>query len=282
MHINKEDVEKEKKEIEPLTIKDIYNFFRIKLSVSEALPFFIGVVLANKSIIFQPFRFLKISIAFLPVLLVSISGTLLNDYRDYEDDLENPKKAEKPLITGKIDKETAFKFAILFIVISFIISLLFKNIRYFILVLCGICLSISYYFLKEKVPFDLLIDTFLLPLPMLAGWYISTKNSFPTPLLFALLILCVDIYLHGALWDFDIDNTSTVKTIGKPTSWLCLTLTIILFCVVLPNEMIISKIAMLLLNILFIHFMKNKKWNYYTYTLLLFGLVFFIDIIIHF
>ena len=282
MDVNKGNIEKKKKEIEPLTIRNIFDFFRLKLSVAEALPFFIGLILADKSIIFHPFKLLKIGIAFIPVLLISISGTLLNDYRDYEEDLKNPKKAEKPLITGKIDKETAFKFAILFIVISFIISLLFKNIRYFILVLCGICLSISYYFLKEKVPFDLLIDTFLLPLPMLAGWYFIKEDPFPSPLLFALLILCIDIYIHGALWDYEIDNISTLKTIGKPASWLCLVLTIILFCIVLPNKMIISKMAMILLNLSFIYFMRNKKWNYYTYALILFGLVFFVNVIIHF
>ena len=275
-------VEEKKETKEKLSIRDIYEFFRLKLSVSQTLPFFVGAILADKSIIFQPFKLLKTIISFFPMLLVSISGTLLNDYRDYENDLKNSKKAQKPLIQGKIDKESVFKFAILFITVSFIISLIFKNVRYFILVLCGIGLSIGYYFLKEVVPFDLIIDAFLLPVPILAGWYFVTKNPFPSSLLFALLILCINIYIHGALWDYEIDDISTLKTIGKPTSWFCLALTIILFCIVLPNKMIVSKIAMLLLNILFIHFMKNKKWDYYTNSLVCFGVVFFVNIIIHF
>ena len=65
-------------------------------------------------------------------------------------------------------------------------------------------------------------------------------------------------------------------------SWGCLVLTIILFWVVLPNKMIVSKISMVIFNILFIYFLKNKKWNYYTFTLLLFGIVFFTNVIIHF
>jgi 4-hydroxybenzoate polyprenyltransferase len=277
-----EKEEKGKENEEKLDARDIFEFFRLKLSLAMSLPFFEGVILADKLIFFKPFKLLKAILAFIPVLLISIAGTLLNDYRDYENDLKNPKKAEKPLITGKINKELAFKFAIIFITISFMMSLAFKNLNYFTLVLCGICLAILYYFLKEKVPFDLIIDTFLLPIPILAGWYLISKNSFPTSLLFALLLLCINVYIHGALWDYEIDNISTVKTIGKSLSWLCLVLTIILFCVALPNKMIISKTAMLLLNLLFIYFMKNEKWNHYTFTLILFGLIFFTNMIVHF
>ena len=274
--------EKEENKIKSLNTKDIYEFFRLKLSVSQALPFFVGAILSDKTIIFQPFKLLKTSIAFLPVLLVSISGSLLNDYSDFDQDLKNPKKAEKPLITGKIDKETALKFAIMFVILSFIISLMFKNIRYFILVLCGIGLSIGYYFLKEKVPFDLLIDAFLLPLPILSGWYFIRKDTFPISLLSALIILCINIYLHGALWDYNIDEISTVKVIGKKASLFTLIITTILFYIVLPKNMMISKIAMILLNLLFIYFLENKKWDCYTNSLVCFGVVFFINVIIHF
>jgi hypothetical protein len=278
----KKEEKEEKENKEKLDIRDIFEFFRLKLSLAMSLPFFVGVILTDKLIIFKPLRLFKIILAFIPVLLVSISGTLLNDYRDYENDLKNPKKAKKPLITGKINKDLAFKFAIIFITISFIISLMFKNLNYFILVLCGIGLTISYYFLKEKVPFDLIIDTFLLPVPILAGWYLISKNPFPSSLLFALLLLCINVYIHGALWDCEIDDVSTVKIIGKPVSWLCLVLTIILFCNILPSKMAVSKIGVLLLNLFFYLLYKKRKWNSYTHILILFGFLFFVDIIIHF
>jgi hypothetical protein len=94
--------------------------------------------------------------------------------------------------------------------------------------------------------------------------------------------LCINVYIHGALWDCEIDDVSTVKIIGKPMSWTCLILTVVLFCIMLDSKMMVSKMAMIILNLAFLYFMKNKKWNSYTYVLILFGLVFFADILVHF
>lgn len=276
------------KELDP-TIKDYFDFFRLKLSIPQAMPFLAGAFIADKYVLFKPKYIIKLLIGFLPVLLTSISGCLLNDYSDYDNDILNPKKSDKPLIKGVFKKESALKLGIFFVVVSIIISLLFNNIYYFLLVILGIFLSISYCYLKEKPPFDFIIDSLLLPVPMMAGYYfINDKKSinkikpFPFELFISLFIVCIIVYLHGAIWDFSVDNNSTVKTIGLKYSWILYLLSTILFCLIPKHKLFVSKLALLLLNTYFIILLKKQEWKKYTYALILFGVIYFANIMVSF
>ena len=259
-------------------VKVYLDAFRWKLSLAQALPYFVGAMLANKLSIFNIITW----IGFVPVLLVSVSGCMLNDVRDFESDLKNPKKANKPLVKGRISTDTVYKAGILCISLAFVLSLSFCNFKYFLLVLAGIGFSTGYYFLKETSPFDLIIDTFLLPVPVLAGWFFLSDKSFPVNILFSLLSLCVLIYFMGVLVDFDIDDISTAKIVGKPISYLLMCFSNLIFCVVLPKNMLISKFAMIGYNIAFFYSLVSEKWKLYTWFTIIFGLIFFADLLIHF
>ena len=256
---------------EKLNLKDAIEFFRLKLSLSNALPYFFGSFIANHKSLFN----LKTYFGFIPVLLVSISGCLLNDIRDYKSDLKNPKKSDKPLITGKVSLDTAFKFGILFLIISFVLSLLFCNFRYFLIGLIGISLPIAYYFLKEIVPFDFLIDSLLLIVPISAGWYLTTNKTFPIQIFAFFILYCIQIYLHGAIYDFEVDEMSTVKTIGLYPSWVMLFLSMVFSVVILPKHRILVLIDLLILNLIFIIVNKFRKWDIYTISLILTGAILF-------
>ena len=256
--------------IEELNLNEISEFFRLKLSLSNALPYFFGSFIANHKSLFN----LKTYFGFIPVLLVSISGCLLNDIRDYKSDLKNPKKSDKPLITGKVSLDTAFKFGILFLIISFVLSL-FCNLGYFLIGLIGISLPIAYYFLKEIVPFDFLIDSFLLIVPISAGWYLTTDKIFPIKIFAFFILYCIQIYLHGAIYDFEVDEISTVKTIGLYPSWIILFLSMIFSVIIIPKHRILVLIDLLILNVIFIIVNKFRKWDIYTISLILTGAVLF-------
>ena len=259
-------------------IKIWLNLIRWKLSFSQSLPYFAGAMLVNRSSVFNP----MIWIGFVPVLLISISGCLLNDASDYESDLKNPKKADKPLVKGYISVDTAYKVGILYISLAFVLSLLLCNFKYFFLILVGICLSIGYYFLKEISPFDLIIDAFLLPVPVLAGWYILCDDIFPVNILSALILICILIYFMGAIVDFNVDDISTAKIIGKPMSYLLMCFSTLIFCVILSDNILISKFAIIGYIIAFLYCLVSKKWKLYTYFTIIFGLLFFTDLLIHF
>ena len=258
-------------------LRNIVKFFRLKLALPMSLPYFFGALLADKSAIFR----LKTYFNFIPVLLSSMSGTLLNDYRDYYEDLKNPKKFDKPLIQKKIPKEFAYIFGIILLILSFLISFLMyesKNVKISIFL---VFLPLGYYYLKEIPPFDMLINSLILPVSIIIGWYNITDRIFPIRLLIFLILFCILFYINGAIFDYNYDKISTVKILGKSLSWILLFTVLLIILYSLPRKLIISKISLILFQIIFIFVEITRKWKIYTYATFISGILIFPDILLH-
>ena len=255
-------------------IRVFIKFFRLKLSFPMSLPYFFGAMLADKSTMFK----LKTYINFIPVLLGSISGTLLNDYRDYYEDLNNPKKYDKPLVTGAIPREFALICGIILLILSTLISFIVFESK--LIPIFSIFMSLGYYFLKTVPPFDLIINSLILPSSILAGWYSATDRLFDIKLLIFLIFFCILFYFNGAIFDYEYDEKSTVKTLGKPLSWFFLFITLIVSLYILPKKLIISKISLILNQTMFVFTEITKNWRIYTYATCIFGILIFPDILL--
>ena len=255
-------------------LETLIRFFRLKLSFPMSLPYFFGAIMADKKSIFR----LKTYIIFVPVLLSSMSGTLLNDYRDYFEDLKNPKKSDKPLITGEIPKECALICGIILLIFAVLTTfLIFKSL---ILSTLPIIFALGYYFLKSVPPFDLIINNLLLPMSILSGWYSATYDCFDIKLMTFLILFSNLFYLNGAIFDYNYDKTSTVKTLGKLLSLYFLFVTLIASLYILPKKLLISKISIILLQLTFILVTITRNWKLYTYITCISGMLLFSNILL--
>lgn len=258
-----------------MSLKDILKLFRVRLTLSMTIPFFLGCILADKTILKNPRQLLESIKAFSILFMITSAGCLLNDYRDLEIDKKNPRKAEKPLVKGKVSKEFVIKLATIILVFCFLCSL--KNTKLFVLTTIGIAGAIFYFLFKEVYLFDFLLNSFLLVTLVGFGWILNTNKPYPSYLILPQILIASMIYLHGAIWDIESDSFSTVKLLGKNTSFLLCIFCEFLFLILVPNKLIVSKLTSILFNTMFFVAYYIQNWNLYMLNMILFGGIYILE-----
>jgi 4-hydroxybenzoate polyprenyltransferase len=137
--------------------------------VKNTLLFFPAVVSVQ---IFSTDIFKTLCISFIAFCLVASSGYLFNDLLDLEADRNHPHKKTRPLAAGQISVLYSKVLIFVLLVIAFSISLLFVNIKFF-LILSVYCLLTAIYslFLKRKIIVDILALSILYTLRVVAGGF---------------------------------------------------------------------------------------------------------------
>lgn len=121
---------------------------------------------------------LKVTFAFLIFSVIAGCGYIINDLRDIERDRLHPKKASRPIASGKLSiPSAAIAVSILLPVFLFLSFLLEK--KFFLATLSYILLDLIYtFYLKNIIILDVLSLSFFFLLRVLAGtWVINVETS---------------------------------------------------------------------------------------------------------
>ncbi len=120
----------------------------------------------------------KVILAFFLFSIVSGCGYIINDIKDIERDKIHPKKAKRPIASGKLSISTGILFVSFLLPISLFLSFLLEK-KFFLATLSYILLDIIYtFYLKNIVILDVLSLSFFFLLRVLAGtWVINVETS---------------------------------------------------------------------------------------------------------
>jgi 4-hydroxybenzoate polyprenyltransferase len=108
--------------------------------------------------LFNPAQFGKVTIGFFLLCFAASSLYIFNDLSDYKSDRAHPQKKNRPIASGAVQKDFAWFFAILLMVISLAGSF-FLNFQFFLLIIFYMVMTTLYTLsLKHMV----IIDVFIL------------------------------------------------------------------------------------------------------------------------
>lgn len=115
------------------------------------LPLFFGLKITQTDLLLNTF------IAFISFCLVASSVYIFNDYYDIEDDKKHPEKKNRPLASGKIQKNSSLLLMFILLTLGLIVSLVL-NFKLLILLSIYLVLNVAYTIsLKHIVLIDILI-----------------------------------------------------------------------------------------------------------------------------
>lgn len=259
-----------------LKIRDALAIIRFKLSFPLSLVTLIGPLVYG-------FEYpLTVFLVWLGSFATVVSGCLLNDYYDYDNDLLNPKKRHKPLMRGVIKRKTVLNLGNFFNILGLVIlvTVTANNIIALVIASLSCCLPRLYAKFKLVPPMDLFIDSLLICFPASIGFAIY--GVFPVYFIASLFFLGLMIYMHGAIYDEDVDEASSVKIFREihpllPDGMLLIfTLAAVGFMPFITNA-----VLLLLYDCVFYYTLKNRKWRMYTYATLVFPGLFLLRCLLH-
>ena len=198
-----------------MKFKDFLLWIRLKFCYPLSITYFIGPLVYGS--LFSP----RVFVGWLGAFLLITSGSLMNDARDYHEDMNNPKKKNKPLQKGIISPETTKKtaFWVWLFGSGMIFWLMLFNHMLILPGLGSIGLPVLYFYGKDKPPLDLVCDLLLLPLPVVFGFGMCGASC-PPRFLVGLLVVCTLAYGHDMLYDLSVDKSTTLKVLYIWRPWV--------------------------------------------------------------
>ena len=104
-------------------INGFFKLIRIELCLFGTIGFFVSGILAGDLIGFQ----LEYILGFLIIFLSEAGAFAINDYIDFEIDVEN-KRSDRPLVLGLISRKTALITAIILLIIDLVLVLFLNRV----------------------------------------------------------------------------------------------------------------------------------------------------------
>lgn len=143
---------------------------------TKNLFIFAGIIFSKNLLNFDYLT--KVIFSFLVFSMVSGCGYIINDLKDRERDKLHPKKAKRPIASGKLSSNSAIISVSILLPISIFFSFLLEK-KFFIATSSYILLDIIYtFYLKDIVILDVLSLSFFFLLRVLAGtWVINVETS---------------------------------------------------------------------------------------------------------
>lgn len=143
---------------------------------TKNLFIFAGIIF-SKNLLNSDYLF-KVIFAFFIFSIVSGCGYIINDLKDIERDKLHPKKAKRPIASGKLSFSSATIAVSILLPIFLFLSFLLEK-KFFIATLSYILLDIIYtFYLKNIIILDVLSLSFFFLLRVLAGtWVINVETS---------------------------------------------------------------------------------------------------------
>lgn len=137
---------------------------------------FAGIIFSKNLFNFE--YLVKVIFSFLIFSIVSGCGYIINDLKDREIDKLHPKKAKRPIASGKLSSTSAIISVSILLPISIFLSFLLEK-KFFVATSSYILLDIIYtFYLKKIVILDVLSLSFFFLLRVLAGtWVINVETS---------------------------------------------------------------------------------------------------------
>lgn len=158
---------------------------RFNISLMVLFSCFVGFYISGKRLDYQVLFLLS------SVFLHSFGNSILNQYQEADSDRLMNRTKKRPIVTGKISKKTALKFAVLFLSISFFVPMMLE--RYLVVVILFLNLLIYNFIytpLKKVTPLALFIGSISGALPPVVGWFF-VKDSFE----FSVIFIAMTFYL---------------------------------------------------------------------------------------
>jgi len=258
-----------------MKFKDWLQWCRIKFCLPLSLVYWIGPLAYGLHGLLGLLRYVftpTLVLGWFSIFLLITAGSLLNDQRDYEEDLRNPKKKFKPLQRGLVSPSLNIKVAwwMWLTTLPIILGLMISNPTVIPVYLISLGMPVLYYYGKDVPPCDLVVDLLLLPLPIAAGFNMCGMYA-PSGLMVGALGICFLAYLHDMIYDLAYDKRTTIKVLfGKRLldSHLLLVFISLIFCIAEPS---LSFLVMVLgYNAAFYYTLWSKNWEFYTWATILF------------
>lgn len=149
----------------------VYNLLKLIRIKHWIKNLFVFVPLIFSLHLFHTDYLLKTSVTFLLFCLSSSAIYIINDIVDLEADKQHPVKRNRPLASGKFTIKFAFIIAVLLVLSSLILSVLF-NVELLYIIVLFILLNISYsFYLKHVVLLDIFSIAMGFAIRVYAGAY---------------------------------------------------------------------------------------------------------------
>lgn len=143
-----------------------------------------------------------------------VSICSMNDYFDLEDDLNDPSKNIRPLVSGEISKKAGLAFAVSTMLIGLALSLVI-SLEFFIVAVAGFGVATLYNYQSGKKVYADVWYVFSILLVSLLGVVISnTYNNITTLLLIALGIHGFFQVQEGHMKDLKEDEANIIQWLG--------------------------------------------------------------------
>lgn len=143
---------------------------------TKNLFIFAGIIFSKNLMNFD--YLLKVIFAFLIFSIVTGCGYIINDLKDIERDKLHPRKAKRPIASGKLPSLSAIIAVSILLPVFLFLSFLLEK-KFFLATLSYILLDLIYtFYLKNIVIIDVLSLSFFFLLRVLAGtWVINVETS---------------------------------------------------------------------------------------------------------
>ena len=198
------------------SLKNWLALIRYEHSIMVAIAILISEALASK-FAGVPFSVFSNSALF-PALgpaLITAAAFALNDYFGYETDKTN-KRTERPIVSGKISKNSALRFSFILYALGLLLSL-FVNFACFSVAIVYSILSVAYDPVLKKKPF--LGNMFIassMSVSFLYGNFVVSSKLFDTTLFFILIAFVAGIGRELLITLRDVKGDKKIGAVTVP------------------------------------------------------------------
>lgn len=253
----------------------LFSYLRISI-LFGILGAYLGPGILNiKNLISGKFSIKQYCLGGLLTALFSITVSLVNDFGDFESDSKNPRKKNKPVVSGKVPKELNLILTAVIIFVQIILVIYSKNVALYIFFIISIIGTFGYYEFKYIPPFDLCFNAVCSIFPFYFGWIMSTNKILPVRTIVMIILFTTIVFLHGDIWDSSYDENSTVKIIGNNHATNLIYFIIVLLFFILPANIGFLKYFLIILQCSFLIAYKFQIWNFYKIILGVISLIAF-------
>lgn len=289
-------------------------FFNLKNIFISARPttwirifaeMFLGFAFAQTSSIIDFFRFF---IGFISVGPLLWSGAyMLNDITDKNVDKKHPLRSQRPITKGELSSELSIKIIVILVITSFAIGFFVQGLNFifgmFILSISQILYTLKPFRLKEKFPFDLVLNGINTAIRFGLGYLLGVNNFSHFPVIFLLFVITIKLifFIGHRLQSRSIEIANKFKSTVTVLNFKTIKIIMILLLITsmflyffsiyyyhLGTNMFIPPIVASFISLPFFLFLKKGylfkeeesiSWRIYLYTIyFLFSVLVFITI----
>ncbi len=194
-----------------MKIKAIWDLLRLEHGLMYGIGVIIGAVVASKNV-----NFLKILLGFLTAVFLQASAFSLNDYIDYETDLEN-KRYDRPLVRGDLSRHHALILCLILAPPGFLASYLI-SIKAFLFAFIITLLGYLYDIKIKK--FGLAGNVYIalsMAAPFIFGGIIAIDNINPAIIMLSLLAFLSGVAreIMKGIEDIKGDAIRDIRTLAR-------------------------------------------------------------------